>query len=328
MSTELGEPHVEVAVLPEGVRLTVAATFRGDGADWEPDEAGAWLLGLWERTLAMAKLHHDYGLVLERRQPEPPALPVELPESASLEEAPPAEPLPPPAPSLSLAERIARAEMNGSLAVSMRSLKARAQQWERDALRQLRERPEGLLLTELMALDPAAAKGAIQQRMARLKQAGTVVFAPGPGRDRRWRLAHPREAAPAPSDGEGALRIDNDLAAVLPHTRGKVVLMLGGDCQPQRQKEIEATLGLQELRWPTYYQGQPIDRRLTQIRQSEVDLVLVNRFNKRYSREYQHVARDCGKPVVALTAGLGLTQIVHQLRLQWVDRLLPERRAA
>lgn len=325
MPREIGEPDVTVSVTPEGVRLTLSALFRGDGTDWGNEVAGAWLLGVWERTLAMAKLNHDYGINLPSPAPEVREVHVSdvlLPEVKVIERAPAA-----PTEAERLNQLIERAEQNGSL---YHDNLRKNREWRQDIIAQIRKSPKGgLTFKQIREAYPNISHTVLSQRLKDFRGPTRVIFKRFEwGRNMgMWVVDEAQDG----SDSEGHLKPINDLAAVIPHTRGKVVLMLGGVCQQQRQKEIEATLCLQELRWPGYEQSDPIVWRLQDIGKPDVDLVLVNRFNKRYSRQYQHEARDCGKPVVTLSGGLGLTQIVHQLRSQWVDRLglaEPERVAA
>jgi hypothetical protein len=153
------------------------------------------------------------------------------------------------------------------------------------------------------------------ERLARLHQAVLDEI------ERRRRKAEEEEEA----NGGRTDRIDDlapdlrdQLAALLPRTRGKVGVMIGGTCREDNRRAIEEALGLSELRWPDSDPSDPFDRSAREI--ARADLVFLTRFNRQRSKEAIPLCRDQGKELVRLPAGYGLNQVIAQAHQQMFGR--------
>lgn len=326
------KPRVKVSITPQGVSLTLQAVIQGDGQDWSADDASDFLVHLWEAARQTAHLHRLFGF-------EPAGIPADdiIPPAVQ----PPTEP-PMPVRSIVTVPRpdldalIARGEQNGSLVVSQpkpykRTSPGAVRREQQRVLAYLAGQPDQEASRKKLNSHLADMNtDAIRVRLESMKVAGLIRFraAPGPVNFGFWGLTE--KGRRALQDREPEIPADHPLAQVLPHTTGKTLLMLGGQPDLHHMRAVEEALHCR-LRWPVIpeqVQCGLMPQIRQQIEKPDVDYVLVNRFNRRASREYGHIARDAGKPVIVVANGLNPVQIAEQFRLQYVDRLDDLRRAA
>lgn len=103
---------------------------------------------------------------------------------------------------------------------------------------------------------------------------------------------------------------------------GRVVLLIGGEQQPEAVARLERQLGLRELRWIQTTPHQPLDGFEPLVARPEVALVLL--MIRWTSHSFSYIRSLCeryGKPFVRLPGGYGTNQIAHQI-LKQVGRQL------
>jgi hypothetical protein len=296
---EPGEPQVSLALTPAGVSVTIQALLRGDGSDMHQDEVGAWVLGVWEKARIVAEVNIAYGLSLPTG-PSPTivgqAAPTSIPLPPSVED-----------PKVKLDGLIQRGVENGSLLPTKSSAKLPIETWRHQALELLRSR-DGVQCAELRKIDTSLNRNTVQQRLYDLRAKGQAEF---------------RHTGGAPSHGLWyAVETDGQdlVTSVLPYTRGKRFLMLGGRPNGNSKQDLENQLSLAELRWPDLEESDPIEWFLREIRKDDVDLLIVNRFNRRRSKQFLHIAQEVGKPFLCLTRGYGVRTVAAELKKQVIDK--------
>lgn len=153
------------------------------------------------------------------------------------------------------------------------------------------------------------------ERLSRLHQAVLEEI------ERRRRKAEEEEEARGSRTDrlEGLTpQLREQLAALLPRTRGKVGVMLGGTCREDNRRLIEKVFELSELRWPDSDPSDPFERSAREIARAEI--VFLTRFNRQRSKEAISVCRDQGKELIRLPGGYGLNQVIAQAYQQMFGR--------
>ncbi len=114
--------------------------------------------------------------------------------------------------------------------------------------------------------------------------------------------------------------IDQDplLNEVLPHTRGKRGVLLGGVPRDESRREIREGLGLSVLNWPQLEESDPPSKMLQAI--GDAELVFLTRFNRKKSREVYRYCREHGLTLIALPAGYGVNQVAFRVREKCAGR--------
>jgi hypothetical protein len=291
MTREPGEPQTTLSLTPGGVNVAIQIFFKGDETDWHPETLSAWLLELSEKVRAIAEVHAAYGLLTPT-----PVLPELVAPVLPRVEKPALEAL------------IERGVQQGTLLpVTPRPSTAH---WKQQALEILRAR-DGIPSVELLVLDPSLTRNAVQQRLYQMRDKGLIEF---------------RHTGGAPTHGMWYARpMEPDqpsvdlVTSVLPYSRGKRWLMLGGRPNTVSKGDLEKQLSLAELRWPELEENAPIEWSLREIRKSDVDLVIVNRFNRKRSNQFMHVAQEAGKPYLYLMRGYGVRTVASEVRTQILD---------
>lgn len=131
----------------------------------------------------------------------------------------------------------------------------------------------------------------------------------------------PTTASPSP-----AATVQRAVAAetqrVLPLLAGRTVLLIGGECRPERQETLQRDFGLKELRWLGTREHAPIEPLLKAVADPDVSLVLL--LIRLSSHSYGEVAEPCrqrGIPLVRIPGGYGTNQLAHQILEQAGERL-------
>jgi len=153
------------------------------------------------------------------------------------------------------------------------------------------------------------------ERLTRLHQAVLEEI------ERRRRKAEEDEGA----DPERSDRLDDltaelrdQRAALLPRTRGKIGVMIGGTCREESRRALQEALELSELRWPDSDPSDPFDRSAREI--ARADIVFLTRFNRQRSKEAIPLCRDLHKELIRLPSGYGLNQVIAQAYQQMFGR--------
>ena len=115
------------------------------------------------------------------------------------------------------------------------------------------------------------------------------------------------------------------LQAVLPYTRGKRCLFVGGDPREEKRREIEIALELDDLAWPAVPRKASPSELEPEIAKSDLTALLIrfmgHGFNQSVSLTKRHGVR-----LIRLPRGLGLRRIVHdfytQLAAQRVEEIV------
>lgn len=98
---------------------------------------------------------------------------------------------------------------------------------------------------------------------------------------------------------------------LLPHTRGKVGIFIGGKPLEERRKEVESLLEFRELMWPyTESSDKPKAILATALK---ADILLYTRFNRKAAKELVDECVEKGAEVIRLPAGLGIARIVNDM---------------
>src|SRR5581483_3766088 len=251
MMKEVGEPQVALQLTPDGVSVTIQALLRGDGSDWHHDMVGSWILEVWQKAKTVAEVNTQYGLVgsvVQRPQPSPQVVPLSVVSKEPLEEL------------------IQRNVQNGNLLPVTRASGPSLEKWKQQALQILRC-GNGTASSKLHSIDPTITKNAVQQRLYGLREKGLVEFRHTGGAPTHG-LWYARESETEPAQ--------DIVTRVLPYTRGKTLLMLGGKPNVNSKKGLEHQLSLAELRWPELEESDPIDWWCREIRKPDVDVVIIN----------------------------------------------------
>lgn len=311
MAREPGEPKVSISLTNEGVSLSINTLIRGDGTDWDNKMAGTWASEIWDKTLTLAQINLDYGILV-------PSLTPALTSGAPTLLPAPAELPVPPTEAARLNALIERSVENGNLPNPAPPRLMPVDEWRRRVLAYIGSQ-QGVRSGDLCAIDPHTNRNSVQQRLYDMRDKGLVRFQQEGNHHTRgkWYLVQ-RE-----SETEAALPKTDLVTRILPYTRGKRFLMLGGVPNIEAKHRLEATLSLAELRWPEFDEQDPAEWRLREIRKPEIDLVIITRFNKRYSRHYLHEAQDLGKPCMSLTKGYGVQTIAMAIEEQVLARHQP-----
>ena len=134
-----------------------------------------------------------------------------------------------------------------------------------------------------------------------------------------------RAAALANADGlddDTSLTLSPDLQEqleeILPLTRGKRAVMIGGTARESSRRAVEERLGFAELRWPDTEPDDPFDKSAKEI--EKADFVLLTRFNRRRSKEAWRICAEQKKPLVILPKGYGLNEVIYRVHDQLVSR--------
>lgn len=116
--------------------------------------------------------------------------------------------------------------------------------------------------------------------------------------------------------------ISPEVQQVVPLLSGKTVVLIGGDCRPERKKALEEAFGLKELVWVETTPGQSVNSFAPYVARPEVTVVLLA--IRWVSHSHCNVQRFCDryhKPLVWLPAGYGANQVAMQILAQCSDRL-------
>ncbi len=118
---------------------------------------------------------------------------------------------------------------------------------------------------------------------------------------------------PAPSD---------EVRRVAELLRGKVVVLIGGERQPEAVERLKRDFELVELRWISTSPHQPLDNFEPQVARPEVAVVLLMiRWTSHSMGQIHEMCAKYGKPFVRLPGGYGTNQIAHRI-LEQVGREL------
>jgi hypothetical protein len=109
---------------------------------------------------------------------------------------------------------------------------------------------------------------------------------------------------------------DAMLAQVRERTRGRRILLVGGDPDREKQRALEAALGC-EIIWNHCRKSGSYRDYGPDIRKTDI-ILLALRWMKHVYNEADQLARQQGKPYVRLTRGLGVNQVVHHIYEQLV----------
>jgi hypothetical protein len=323
--TEGRSPAVEITLGNGCVTARIAFTVAGDDQDMEQGLADLFFSELYQRCVTVARLHREHGIQVQ---------PLIRDEVTVAESPPPAAPPPPePAqmamPLVSVWERDkhVKREIDERWAKSANGASPPRHQRSRAEVRReieavytvLRQSGEEMRPTQILPQLPEWMAGIninnLGHRLAALEQEGRIT--------RRQELnvyqkptfyrAVPREG----EDQEG--HTSHPLAAVLPWSRGKTFLIYGGQpgLSSRRQKmlEMEASFQLKACRWPEFGEDNELPEKLRELK-PDVDLVVINRWNRTHITEIQREAQRLGIPVLRLTRGCNLAQIIEGLREQ------------
>jgi hypothetical protein len=105
-----------------------------------------------------------------------------------------------------------------------------------------------------------------------------------------------------------------ELRRAIEFTRGKVVVLIGGQCRPHSQRALERDLELGELRWIPSRSHQSISEFEPQVAREEVGLVILA--IRWASHSFEGVGDMCvkyAKPFVRLPGGYGPNQVAAQI---------------
>ncbi len=104
--------------------------------------------------------------------------------------------------------------------------------------------------------------------------------------------------------------------------RGKVVVLIGGERQPEAVERLKRDFELAELRWISTTPHQRLDGFEPQVARPEVALVLLMiRWTSHSMGQIHEMCLKYGKPFVRLPGGYGTNQIAHRI-LEQVGREL------
>ncbi|MEP0766159.1 MAG: hypothetical protein HRF45_06395 [Fimbriimonadia bacterium] len=127
----------------------------------------------------------------------------------------------------------------------------------------------------------------------------------------RKRIPEPPE--PEQPDAEHDAR----LAEVVEHTRGKVMLFMGGKRQEERRRQLETLLELKELMWPDFEHDSKPAEFMDEALKADILCYLI-RWSRKNVKEVARVCKEKGGKVVRLPAGVGIHRVVQDLHEQLV----------
>lgn len=130
---------------------------------------------------------------------------------------------------------------------------------------------------------------------------------------RRERKLIPEPPEPEQPDAEHDAR----LAEVLEHTRGKVMLFMGGKRQEERRRQLETLLELKVLMWPDFEHDSKPSEFMDEALKADILCYLI-RWSRKNVREVAKVCKENGGKVVRLRAGVGTHRVVQDLYEQLV----------
>lgn len=103
---------------------------------------------------------------------------------------------------------------------------------------------------------------------------------------------------------------------------GRTVVLIGGDCRPDRKQAIEQSFRLTELVWVETSHGSSFNRFEKPVARPDVAVVLLAiRWASHGHGDVQEYCDKYGKPLVRLPGGLGVNQIAEQIMRQCSERL-------
>lgn len=103
---------------------------------------------------------------------------------------------------------------------------------------------------------------------------------------------------------------------------GRVAVMIGGVCRPEKREALCRELGLKELRWIGTRAHAPLEPLVAAVSDPDVDLVLL--LIRLSSHSFGELAEPCkqrGIPLVRVPGGWGTNQLAHQILEQAGERL-------
>lgn len=104
--------------------------------------------------------------------------------------------------------------------------------------------------------------------------------------------------------------------------KGKVVVLIGGDCRPRSRDALREGLELAELRWVATREHESISNFESQVKRDDVAVVLLAIRWASHSFEGIKTACDrAGKPFVRLPGGYGLNRVAYEIVNQVSDEL-------
>jgi len=116
-----------------------------------------------------------------------------------------------------------------------------------------------------------------------------------------------------------------DVAKAAKLLKGKRLVLIGGDCRPDRKEALEQAFGLTELDWVETQPGQSVNSFAAHIARPDVAAVLLA--IRWASHGFVEVRRFCDRyqiPLVWLPGGYGVNQVAAQIVGQCSNRLKPE----
>lgn len=131
----------------------------------------------------------------------------------------------------------------------------------------------------------------------------------------------PTTATPSPA-ATAQRAVATETQRALPLLAGRTVLMIGGECRPERQEALCRDFGLKELRWLGTREHASTEPLLKAVADPEVSLVLL--LIRLSSHSYGEVAEPCrqrGIPLVRIPGGYGTNQLAYQILEQAGERL-------
>lgn len=100
------------------------------------------------------------------------------------------------------------------------------------------------------------------------------------------------------------------LEEVLPQTRGRRAVMIGGTPRPDNREAVADLLDLARLDWPEMDESASHEKILAAV--GDAEIVFVNRFNRKKVKVIYPHCRALGIPVVSLPGGYGAAQVLVQ----------------
>jgi hypothetical protein len=113
--------------------------------------------------------------------------------------------------------------------------------------------------------------------------------------------------------------IQEMLAELLPFTRGKRCLFIGGDAREEKRRELEHALELSELVWPEARRTASVYDFEPEIARSDITALIV-RFMRTGFKQAVDFCRTYDTRLVRLPRGLGLTRVITDFHQQLVPR--------
>ncbi|MCC5787587.1 MAG: hypothetical protein JJU33_12910 [Phycisphaerales bacterium] len=96
--------------------------------------------------------------------------------------------------------------------------------------------------------------------------------------------------------------------------KGKVAVIIGGQCRPRSRDALRDGLNLAELRWIATRPHEPIDNFASQVIRDDVDLVMLAiRWSSHCFENVKALCDAHGKPFVRLPRGYGVNQVASEV---------------